>query len=303
MFSLFRKKQPQKPALKFIDLNESNGKLFNDMGLDSQKYGDMEKSIFYISKAIELQPLVSDYIENRALVYWEYKKPNLAFLDLEVAIKLGSEKAEILLNKFKKDYDDQLQSKNRFIKLLNEVGVEYLYHMTHLDNLKGIIEHGLLSHNKAHKHGFMTQDISDNTVNNRRSKIHDYVPLYFNPKNPMLFKRRELQDKIVILCINRELLFSNEILITDGNAASSSTNFYNSIDALTQLNWNIIRSEYWNDFVDGKRIRCAEALLPNVIDKIQIKNIYCSNQKSLEETKKIITGQNIPISINLNVFF
>lgn len=303
MFSIFRKKQPVKPSLKFIDLNESNGKLFNDLGLDSKKYGDLEKSIFYFSKAIELQPTASKYIINRAIVYWEYSKPNLAFLDLNTALNLGSDRAVQLNRKFKQEYDIQLQSKSHFIKLLNEVGVEYLYHMTHLDNLKGILDFGLLSHNKAHKQGLLSKDISDNSVNNRRVKIHDYVPLYFNPKNPMLFKRQEIQDQLVILCINRELLFSKEILITDGNAASSSTNFYKSIDALKKLDWNIIRSEYWSDFVDGKRIRCAETLLPDRVDKSQIKHIYCCNLPSMKKTQKILIGHEIPATINPNLFF
>ncbi|HKJ33293.1 MAG TPA: DarT ssDNA thymidine ADP-ribosyltransferase family protein, partial [Balneolales bacterium] len=170
--------------------------------MDAKKHGSSEKAIFYFSKAIELQSSISEYTVNRAEVYWNYQKPNLALLDLDVAIGLGSAKALQLKREFQQEINIQLKSRNRYAKLLKEAGVDYLYHMTHLANLNGILEKGLLSHNKAHKKGLLAQDISDSTVNNRRVKIHNYVPLYFNPKNPMLYRRRNIQDELVILCIN-----------------------------------------------------------------------------------------------------
>lgn len=303
MFQFFKKKKPEKPPLKFIDLNESNGKLFNDMGLDSLRYGNSEKAIFYFSKAIELQPEIQDYTVNRAEVYWKYHKPNLALIDLEIAISLGSEKALRL----KKDYEQQIdvisKSRKHYSKLLDEVGVDFLYHMTHLDNLKCILQFGILSHNRAHKKGLLAKDISDRTVNRRRVKIHNHVPLYFNPKNPMLYRRRNIQDELVILCVNRELLFSEKVVITDGNAASDSTNFYNSISDLKKIDWNIIRSEFWSDFADGKRIRCAETLIPDKISLTNIEQIVCSNSKTQLFVRNLIDGFDIPISVNPKLFF
>ncbi len=90
---------------------------------------------------------------------------------------------------------------------LEKYKINYLYHMTHKDNLENILRYGLKSHNEAKKENLNKVDISDNQVNDRRSRkepifnrsIHDYVPLYFNPKNPMLFVRKGLQNDIVIL--------------------------------------------------------------------------------------------------------
>lgn len=303
MFSFFNKKQPNNPPIKYVDLNELNGRLFNDMGLDWTKMGDPEKAIFYFSKAIELQPSLAEYIVNRAIVYWNYESPNLALLDLDLALNIGSDRALQLRRKFEQEYDIQLQSKARYIKLLNEAKVDYLYHMTHLDNLKGIFEHGLLSHNRAHQNGILSKDISDRTVNNRRVKFHDYVPLYFNPKNPMLYRIKDIQDEIAILCINREVLFSEKVLIADGNAASSTTSFYKSVGALKKLDWNIIRSEYWSDFVDGKRIRCAETLLPDEIATTQIEQIFCYSNISMKKANEQLHNYEIPITVSSKLFF
>lgn len=303
MFQFFKKKKPIKPVLKLIDLNESNGKLFNDIGLDAIKYGDSEKAIFYFSKAIELQPSISDYTVNRAKIYWNYQKPNLAIIDLGTAIGLGSAKALQLKKEFEQEINIQTKSRKHFSTLLNEVGVDYLYHITHLNNLERIFQFGLLSHNKAHKNELIAKDISDRTVNNRRVKIHNYVPLYFNPKNPMLYRRRDIQDELVILCVNREILFSDKIVITDGNAASISTNFYNSLGDLKKIDWNIIRSEYWSDFVDGKRIRCAETLIPYNISLSDIKHIVCNNRGTLSIVTKLLANYKIPISVDSKLFF
>ena len=56
-------------------------------------------------------------------------------------------------------------------------------------------------------------------VNDRRAScetvfnlpIHHFAPLYFNPRNPMLYKRRDIQEDLVILGVDRELLFSQGV--------------------------------------------------------------------------------------------
>ena len=95
--------------------------------------------------------------------------------------------------------------------------------------------------------------------------MHDYVPLYFNPRNPMLYRRKEIQDDIAILAVNRQALTWRGVWFTDGNAASNATKFYYDLDDLSRLDWNCIRAEYWNQYDDGTRKRCAEVLVPNVI--------------------------------------
>ena len=179
-------------------------------------------------------------------------------------------------------------------------GIKYIYHMTHKKNIPNILKYGILSHNEAHYRKIVSNDIADNDVNKRRAKIHDYVPFYFNPKNPMLYKRKDIQDDIVILCIDRNVL-KKECIFTDGNAASSSTIFYDDTRYLNKLNWEIINSRYWGEFSDGKRIRCAEALIRNKVSQDNILEIYCRNENTCidlkAETKKI------KITINKGIYF
>jgi hypothetical protein len=171
---------------------------------------------------------------------------------------------------------------------LQKYGIDHLYHMTYIDNLTSIIENGLLSHNEAYRQGAIAADISDPNVQDIRAEtvdpfynrpLHEYVPLYFSPRNPMLYKRREIQEDIVILGLDPQILSEPNVLFTDGNAAASETMFYRGIQMLNQLPWNSIRSRTWTDIEDGKRIKCAEVLVYPKIEPSRIQMVFCYSNK------------------------
>jgi hypothetical protein len=193
-------------------------------------------------------------------------------------------------------------------RILDKYNIKYLYHMTHKDNLDNILKNGLQSHNFARNNGLLKNDIADNEVNRRRTRpepiyrrsVHDYVPFYFNPKNPMLYCRKNLQDNIVMLAIDRKLLFQNNALFTNGNAAADATHFYNNIQDLKMLNWNCIVAQSWADLPDGKRERCSETLVYPDVSIQSIQKIFCNNQHTLEFVKE---KTNIEVEINNRLYF
>lgn len=194
-------------------------------------------------------------------------------------------------------------------------GIDFLYHFTHVDNMPSIREHGLLSHNAAQQAGLVSADISDPNVQERRADksvfgrpLHDYVPLYFNPKNPMLYVRREIQDDLVILFFDRELLVQDGVVFTDGNAASGPTNFFNDVSRLADLDWDCIRAEYWNDYPDGTRIRCAEVLVPHAIPFGEIRYIRVRTRSTRDRFDQLMretrSGQRPPpVGVEPDLFF
>ena len=197
--------------------------------------------------------------------------------------------------------------------ILQQFQISGFYHMTAIPNLESILRHDLLSHSEAYRQNFVNTDISDNEVNNRRQrqepinnrKIHDYVPFYFNPKNPMLYRRKNLQDSIVILEVDRRLIYQMNNLFTDGNAASNSTKFYNQIKNLKKIDWTGIKREYWHDHPDGKRIRCAEVLAYPKISKNYILKIHCNNMNTMEKVRVIVRncGLDIPCNLSSKYYF
>jgi len=168
-----------------------------------------------------------------------------------------------------------------------EIG-KYLYHMTHVNNLTGIMDYGILSDALLRQYGIEIDDISDPEVQRWRNErepifkrsIHEYAPLYINPKNPMLYRRKDIQHEIVILAVYEDVLKANkQHVFTDGNAASKATLFSSNIDILKN-SAKVLFAEYWTDYKDGKRRRCAEVLVYPRVETEFIEHIVCFNENA-----------------------
>lgn len=181
-----------------------------------------------------------------------------------------------------------------------------LDHMTHIDNLKSILENGLYAHNNSLK----KVDISNQTVNARREvreniygrKIHDYVPFYFNPRNAMMYKNRN--EDIVILAFSKKLLHKENVLFTNKNAAVSSVKFYKNYEDLSKINWSLLQSTSW--FLKPEEVKQTMMAEVLVYDHVSIDNligVYCKDEKM----KKLLVDkydlESNKIRVNPTLFF
>ena len=194
----------------------------------------------------------------------------------------------------------------------------FFYHLTHQDNLLSILQYGLLSRNELEQNKIdVKKDISNKDVQKRRIKsdpiykrsLHDYIPLFFNSRNPMLYTQKSIQNQIITLCYDTCLLSHKDVIFTDGNAASRDTKFYSKIENLNCLDWTRIFTQWWEmkmppEYNEGKRIICAEVLVPFKIDVNLIKKIICRNLETKESVKKILSDKSsIDVSIDLEYYF
>ena len=139
-------------------------------------------------------------------------------------------------------------------------------------------------------------DISDRNVNERRQRvepvfgraIHEYVPLYFRAKNPMLYRRRELQRDLAVLYITLTVVDEPNVLFTDGNAASRQTKFYDDFDKLSELDLQVLNDDRWDHHENGKRRRCAEVLVPNAIQFENVSRIVVQNEIADQKVGKAL---------------
>ncbi len=198
---------------------------------------------------------------------------------------------------------------------LEELAPSTVYHMTHIGNLKSIIENGLYSHNNT----YQQVDISNQTVNKRRNikepiynkKVHDYVPLYFNPRNAMLYKtQREYRDNIVILGFDSRVLLTQNSLFTNANAAVSDTVFSNDLQQLKEFNWNLIFSSSWNGYGDHvKKAMMAEVLIYQHLKLDKLESINCSSRETANKISRYYQNnpnklhKNVKISLDTQLFF
>jgi hypothetical protein len=166
---------------------------------------------------------------------------------------------------------------------LEKWGIKSLWHMTHIRNVPSIKRSGLLSHQSPKLKALSPVDISDPEVQRWRTRsdpyfgksLHDYVPFYINPRNPMLYRRKDIQREICFIEVSLDALDDKDFLVSDGNAASSKTEFYNGNWGMQFLPWEVLRADFWTDFDDGKRKACSEILIPESVDPKLIKAVHC----------------------------
>ncbi len=203
----------------------------------------------------------------------------------------------------------KVSEKNR--EFLEKYQIQFFYHFTVYTNLRSILEYGLLAHTQAHKLNLVVGDISREGVQFLRGDkvvyrrpLHSYVCLYFSPKNPMLFNLKHLQDYLVMLAIRPEVIFDKNTILSDGNAAAKSTNFYRDIAKLDKLNWTVINGERWSEFEDGKRCKCAEVLVYPRVGVENIAKVICRSEKQVEAIcQKMPDEVNIPVEVKPELFF
>jgi hypothetical protein len=161
-------------------------------------------------------------------------------------------------------------------------------HMTHISNIEPIFQSGaLLAKNTA---GLNTaEDLSLVDIQTVRAQktvpcsgrlLHDYVPLYFGNRTPMVAKYRDRNEEIVFLRFSLDLLEMGGVVISDGNARSNPTKFrnYTRLDDLDFLDPSAIKTTYYWDDDEIKRKKQAEILVPDRLPLDRLYEIICYSE-------------------------
>jgi hypothetical protein len=123
-----------------------------------------------------------------------------------------------------------------------------------------------------------SESIADQLVQHRRDRkilddrsLHEYVPLYFGAHTPMQYvvTRDNIgeQGQIVTFSeVNLERVFSSDdVWFTDGNAASDDTSFYNGLEGISAVHWDLVLDRRPCISDDWKRWKAAEVLVPRQV--------------------------------------
>jgi hypothetical protein len=242
----------------------------------------------------------------------EHELSDEALSKREEMIHTVSKQMTLFLNSIDRRQDIQTREKLE-AEIIQNIPFDGFYHLTHISNLKNIIEKGILSRNKLDEEGGLLCDISNSSIQNKRRRpeaiygrmIHDYVPLYINPKNPFLgsSKVRNSADELVLIEVYPHILVQLEkTLFSDGNAAETNTNFFNKKDELEKVNWTLLQNGKWNED-ESKRMMCSEILIPDFIHRSYIQKIYMKSIIKIEEIMKAHPNSSgIELVVNSNLF-
>lgn len=193
--------------------------------------------------------------------------------------------------------------------------VKELYYITHINNVPSILRRGVLSHELIEKENVPFTPIYDAEIVSRRHDIKtpdgrtlwSFANLYFQPRNPMLFRVLLSTDKtdVVVLGVQMSILNKPDIFISTGNAAHSLSDILPAREgkkAIPQIRKDIDK-EYWTQEVGSKRKIMAECLIPGIIPPELITEIYVANQDVVDKLKALLRQFNIPIIPEPKMFF
>ena len=187
-----------------------------------------------------------------------------------------------------------------------------LHNIMPIENICSVLADGILSYEQATK--LAHSDISMANVQDMRSKVkvpggqnlHQYANLYFDARNPMMYKRKNKAENLCVLSVSTEVLKIKGVVITDQNAASDYVRFYPP-SSLDSLNFDQIYSDNWqhlNDMIAywrHKSAKCAEVLVPKSVNPRFIQKAYTVNDVT---RKKLFTkGFTRQIELMPRLFF
>ncbi len=189
--------------------------------------------------------------------------------------------------------------------------VEELHFITSIDNLASILMRGILSHNRAAR--LRHRSVASESVQGiRRGKsvpgglsLHSYANLYFDARNPMMYCLQDQTD-LVVIRVSPDALDIPDTVLADGNAATRNTRFYPSPEGLSNLDSQLVFARYWTDadywtYVEKKRARNAEVLVPNLVPSRYIEGCYVDTQEKRRACRRF---KDLPaVDIQWEIFF
>ncbi len=189
------------------------------------------------------------------------------------------------------------------------------HHMTHLDNLKEIINTGeLRSYNLMRGRSY--RNLANEDVQAGRAAIsvgpltkplHDFVPLYLGFKTPMVAINQNHNKELLFLRCPLDILTISGSFVADGNARSTLTKFYEFTgpDVFSNIDVATIRSVKYAKDPELKRKKQAEILIPDKLQISQMLDIICYSETTKTHVLSILSSSGIhkPVKVNQGWYF
>ncbi len=181
-----------------------------------------------------------------------------------------------------------------------------LYNIMPIDNIPSVLNHGILSYERV-KHINHTSLAMVKIQEKRRKvkihgglKLHQYSNLYFDARNPMMFKRKENSENLCILRVSIDVFTIEGTVISDQNASSDYARFL-SPSEVNILDFDKIYAKDWRcqnetQYFRNKSLKCAEVLVPH---KIAVKFILAAFVVNKSITDKLMRKQQFPVNYNI----
>lgn len=185
------------------------------------------------------------------------------------------------------------------------------YNIMPISNLPSVMAHGILSNEKVKSINHSSVAMPE--IQERRDlvevpnglKLHQYANLYFDARNPMMYKRQN--EDICVIKVKADVLDIPDVVIADQNASSKYACFMTPEMALIFLKYDRIYAEDWRDddliaYMRKKSYKCAEVLVPHHIPSEYIEAIAVKNESDKAKVEQLVPS-NMIVCVKPHIFF
>lgn len=198
-----------------------------------------------------------------------------------------------------------------------------IYRIMHIDNLDVILDCGGM-HAPNHPPGGACDYRAIHNVDIQKIRrqrpipcgpggtVHDYVAFYFGPRSPMLFQLHtgwvenydEGQKPLIYAVSTVETIVQENLgyIFSDGHGIAAFTQWYDSLNDLDKVDWDMVYANYWADTVDDmdrQRRKQAEFLVHRFCPWDSVKMIGVLNKSIKEKVKRILQKKNISVPVKV----
>jgi hypothetical protein len=196
-----------------------------------------------------------------------------------------------------------------------------IFRITHYKNLPFILDNGLHCPNANVRDDAFVSIGYPTLIASRNDKevpiapggnLSEYVPFYFTVKSPMLYVIAQANDPEVIRTPQNEIIYlvssleklkehSCKFVFTDRHAKLAYAKFYNQVQDVNKLNWNIIKSAEWGRQYGNERreIKQAECLVHTYVPLEALLGIACKDAEMAEKISIEIFKKQLNLSVKI----
>lgn len=187
-----------------------------------------------------------------------------------------------------------------------------LYHITHIDNMPSILQHGLMSRKMLNQYGFTDfVDIADQKIigkrENYKNALSEYVLFHFYSKNPFdgdVCKKYGSQN-MVIITIKRSLHHSKEMFIIPSHPLDKDEpDIYPYEEGFNLVKWEILDRTTGRDYHNSeiKKACMAECIIKRRISPEDFAIIFVPNENVKSRIDAMKKTASITVRVNRNMF-
>ena len=202
----------------------------------------------------------------------------------------------------------------------------FVFRITHIDNMRWIVENGLHCRNGSQDRSFVTIGNRD-IIERRDSRIvpvepggtlSDYIPFYFTPFSPMAYNIKTghgvaavpSHDIVILVASLRRLAGKPDVrfIYTDRHAGLETAEFHESLDQLHRIDWERLRTrDFRRDNDDPGKVERyqAEALVHDQLPIDLLKAIVCNRRQETTRMKALVRelGAAVEVSCSPRMYF